>query len=446
MAQYDVIVVGAGLAGLSAAQELSGRKVLVLEADERIGGRVQTVHQGPYWLNLGAHILSDAGTPARQLAADQGLQLLTPTGRILGVGMRGRVVQANRPEELPLRLQLSAGSRLALIRAGIRLRRAHARVRRADAGGRLYSADPTALDHLSVDANLDGMSFRDFLGCLPADVESIFRVAANRAGGELDDMSAHFAIGGLFSTFSHPRPSVVGGTEHLVEGLAASIHGTIRVGARVTSVREEAERIHVEYVANGQSESVEAAACVITAPAPIANNIAFGLPDWKRQALASVHYSPYVVAGIFTTESTAMPWDNIYALAAPDSSFCMFFNAANPMRSGSTRVPGGAIVVYAGGERARSMLRLPASDISASFTKDLIHLFPRASQVIGEITVARWEYGAPTPGPNRGSLQQALAAPVGRILFAGDYLVVAGLDPAIWTGQRAARLARRFLS
>ncbi len=45
MAEMDVIVVGAGLAGLTAAYELqrAGRHVVVLEARERLGGRVFTL-------------------------------------------------------------------------------------------------------------------------------------------------------------------------------------------------------------------------------------------------------------------------------------------------------------------------------------------------------------------------------------------------------------------
>ncbi|MBD2424876.1 FAD-dependent oxidoreductase [Phormidium sp. FACHB-1136] len=67
-----VIVVGAGLAGLAAAQELQrlGHEVVVVEARDRIGGRVWTSHQWPDApLDLGATwIHGTEGNPITELA------------------------------------------------------------------------------------------------------------------------------------------------------------------------------------------------------------------------------------------------------------------------------------------------------------------------------------------------------------------------------------------
>lgn len=58
MDRYDVVVVGAGVSGLAFAWKAaqSGRRVLVLERDGRVGGCIQS-HRRPdgYWFELGAH-------------------------------------------------------------------------------------------------------------------------------------------------------------------------------------------------------------------------------------------------------------------------------------------------------------------------------------------------------------------------------------------------------
>lgn len=66
MDHYDVIVIGAGLAGLQAATDLTsaGKKVIVLEARDRVGGRSmageisgQTIDHGGQWVGPGHHRL-----------------------------------------------------------------------------------------------------------------------------------------------------------------------------------------------------------------------------------------------------------------------------------------------------------------------------------------------------------------------------------------------------
>ncbi len=76
---YDVVVLGAGLAGLSAARDLvaGGADVLVLEARPRVGGRVEqvTLPDGRI-VQLGGEVVGNAHTAYQQLVAELGLTLI----------------------------------------------------------------------------------------------------------------------------------------------------------------------------------------------------------------------------------------------------------------------------------------------------------------------------------------------------------------------------------
>ncbi|MBK7638811.1 MAG: NAD(P)-binding protein [Bacteroidetes bacterium] len=52
---YDVIIIGGGLAGLSASKILNSEAVLLLEKSNVVGGRVRTAnYQNKYYYDLGA--------------------------------------------------------------------------------------------------------------------------------------------------------------------------------------------------------------------------------------------------------------------------------------------------------------------------------------------------------------------------------------------------------
>jgi oxygen-dependent protoporphyrinogen oxidase len=57
----DVVIVGGGIAGLSAAWRLRHRDVLLLEGGDRLGGRMRSDPCGDYWLNYGAHLFRRRG-------------------------------------------------------------------------------------------------------------------------------------------------------------------------------------------------------------------------------------------------------------------------------------------------------------------------------------------------------------------------------------------------
>lgn len=59
MQDTDVVIMGAGVAGLATAYQLtaSGISVRLLEAHDRMGGRIYTIHDGAYPIELGAEFV-----------------------------------------------------------------------------------------------------------------------------------------------------------------------------------------------------------------------------------------------------------------------------------------------------------------------------------------------------------------------------------------------------
>ena len=82
----DVIVIGAGLAGLAAAQALedSGARVTVLEANQRIGGRLNTIEANGLRFEVGGVQVGAGYTRLREHAKRVGIAIAPPNIKMMG--------------------------------------------------------------------------------------------------------------------------------------------------------------------------------------------------------------------------------------------------------------------------------------------------------------------------------------------------------------------------
>ena len=80
--KYDVAVIGAGAAGLAAARDLAGagKRVCIVEARQRAGGRIHTLHVPdlPLPLELGAEFIHGEAQDTFSIVEDAEVALSEP--------------------------------------------------------------------------------------------------------------------------------------------------------------------------------------------------------------------------------------------------------------------------------------------------------------------------------------------------------------------------------
>ena len=436
----DAVVVGGGIAGLTAAWYLRDRDVLVLEQADRLGGRIRSEPRGTYWLNLGAHVFGSHGTATGRLVEEIGLDLAPVPGHLVAVELNGRIVVGGRPELYPFRLPLSLRERLALVRAGARLKLAVSRYERV---ARPRDGESPAETRRRILAYGDDRTFADWLGPIPGDAAALFRATVTRSTAELEEIAfghgaGYFAL--VWSAGKGLSHNVVGGAGRLIDSIGGALGHKVRLGADVRSVDTDGDLVRVRWMHDGVETEVLAEHVVVATKAYDAARIVVALPSETRRALEAIPYGPTVVMAILTGETGPMPWDDLYALATPKRSFNMLFNIVNVLRPRSEeREPGGSLMVYRSGHAALDMFEQPDVVVAQTFLDDLYAIYPESRGIVRETILLKLPRMLPYAAPGRASLQPALERPLGRIRLAGDYLGGVYTETAIASGEDAAR-------
>lgn len=440
-----MVVIGAGAAGLTAARALHERgvEVAVLEARERLGGRIFTAHDPatPFPVELGAEFIHGGAPALEEVLRASGLAAIDVNGdQWMADGRRLR--PAN-----DVWAQLGAFMH--------RLPRAGARDRSFD---ELLAAAPRGRG-LARERRL----VRQFIeGFHAADARLMSARALTAPGGPEDDLR------------DRQLRRIVGGYGRVIDWLAAPLGGRIRSGAVVTRVRWARGEV-VVYVRHPDGRArfaIDARAAVVTVPLGVLQAPA-GEPGaiefvpalgGKPRALDRLAMGSAIRVTLRLRERVwASGWFARHAKVAPLETLC-FLTSTDPdvpvwWTAYPLEVP--VITGWRGGPVAKRLAQFPPRQLEALATASLARVLgmppARLRRLVEGIWTHDWEHDPFARGVYSYQLvggadaPEALARPIARTLFfAGEATGASGdtstVDAAIATGRRAAVQVLRALA
>jgi monoamine oxidase len=424
-----VIIAGAGLAGLTAARELSrrGAHVRVFEARNRLGGRVWTSRDAPlapFHGELGGEFVDQDHHAIRALCREFGLRLkpilLRGFGLVIGDGRRVKVFDSQRSLwqkysavfEARARALSDVDADWVSSIAGVMARQSVNDV--LDAAG----ASRTVRAHAEA--------FRNFWVADPGQLSALVAAAQVLDGDPSSTAMYH----------------IVGGNDQLVDGLvkAAKCEIARRHIIRRVDCSDDGVRVQVES-ASGRLTTARADYVVMAVPEAIIDTIGFSpaLPPAQQQAFKSLETGPATKAIL----RYSSPW-----WRRPGKPRAYGSNLAiGAVWDGGEAQPGAAILTMLGGGSASAALqRLLARGDVAGLAEQLRwlgrpHEVPQVHSVSWEKDPwarGAYAYFSPRFDP---ALRPLLARAAGRVFFAGSYTSrehQGYMNGAVESGRRVA--------
>jgi len=437
----DVVVVGAGLAGLSAARSLgaAGSHAVVLEARARVGGRVLNHDLGTGdVVELGGEWIGPSQLRINKLVAELGLETF-PTyddGEHV-LDLHGRVKRYTG--EIP---PLPAAALVDLGQSQLRFDRLAKRIPleapwaavRAERFDEETFATWVRRNTRTASARFFWEVFSEAVfAAEPQDFSLLYALAYTHAGGGVNSLI------GVRNAAQQDR--VVGGTQLIAQRLADALADNVRHDAPVRRIVQDSAGVVVE--ADGLE--VRARRAIVAIPPVLAGRISYEpvLPARRDQLTQKMPAGSVIKINVIYDEPF---WrsQGLSGQAAGDRS-PIKFTFDNSPRSGSP----GVIVCFLEGAHARVFGRLDATERRRAVLASLVCYFGKRAAKPVDFVEQDWSgeewtrgcYGAHMAPGVLTQFGPVLRQPVGRVHWAGTETasVWSGyMDGALASGERAA--------
>jgi len=303
----EVVIVGGGVSGLSAAYFLRDRDFLLLEKEPHWGGNAyREEYQGQGFATGSA--FDEKGTVSQQLAQEIGLTLLP----------------INCPDP-----SIMAGKWIAnLWRDGIDQLPYPVSVRESF---KKFRAEFLALDPEKDAAHLDSLALSHFLKGYPPEIKAWWDAyGPSNWGATSDDTSAVVAADEFkeMNADEDTRLTLPGGngafSAKLAETLQAKHSAQMIADATIVAVAQQKSEVHITYMNAGQLHTVAAKFVVMATPKFITARLVAGLPDKQHEAMLAFRYCPYPVINMIFDKPV---YNRAYDTWCPGNSFSDFIVA-----------------------------------------------------------------------------------------------------------------------
>jgi hypothetical protein len=411
----DVIIAGAGYAGISAAWELRDRDVLVVEASERVGGRGSSESLGDGgWANWGGAYFTRGHVRCADLALAAGVERVAAPEPIEG----------DLDSFLEMGFALGDPELREIEEVSDRLRAEQSNVR-----------EPAS-------AELDRQTAAEWIGPVSPPVRAFFdHWAQMYLGGGLDVVSLFGCLLAWGPEKTTPFPAhqaapthglgpflVQGGTAEIPIRLIAKAGTELRLNTEVVWVTEETDSVRVFARDRDGTREFRSRSFISAMPAQRALFV-IDAPGWKREALAASVYGRRVVTAVEVLGPARPHLNYTITPSRPGQTYESYgFSHRVPLDRSELISTGGAVNCEVYDRFAGQLWHDPDESIVSGVGRRLLFRFPELEGRLRPVRVQRWLYGLPRFVPGKMSRADDTRRSHGRIHYCGDFTYGPGLN------------------
>ena len=444
-----IIVVGAGLAGLSCAYELNqaGFNVILIEARSRPGGRVRT-YRDPFADNLyaemGAEYVDSTDNLVKQYCNKFGLKVL-PAKQYDGVYVRGRRLSMkgiqSGTDSLPFEgIQKGKlfGQEVQYIQKWIDL----VKQKGAD------SPEVLALDNMSVEEVLKK-------GGAPKDIIDLYTYTnATEATSVPSKMSALYMVlaNSRTSAFSENTVEgrIFGGNDQLPKEFAKKLGTRIKYNRSLRSLVFSSNKITANVIEDGKRTSIKGIKCVLAIPASILRTIKIdpGFTAEKTNCIQKQQYGHVMKVAMQYRRRFWADNNSIGQRVFTDTALRRIYHFSIDQPG-----PRGILLTFTSGEDAKKLGRLNEDRRMKAAQDTCKDIWPEAPQYWENGITKYWnedpfvKASYSLSGVGQKGYREILAKPDGPVFFAGEHTAIhrASMNGAIESGLRVTEELKRAL-